>query len=129
MEYEGMSTGELIRLAKDAEDISVNTGFLKNNTGSFNTFENPNFFKVKDPGDSIYPHEVSERREKLFDNITASELEILRNTTFTSSKKDIEAYVAIITKLIKAGVFDDNERQKKWRESQKEAEKMRKKVI
>lgn len=124
MDYEGISTSELIRLAKDAANISTNKGFLKDNTNTYNQFETrtslPPFVST---ADNIYGYEVPERRTKILDKVTGSEAEILRNTTFTSSKKDIEEYVEIINRLLKAGVFDDNERQKKQRESEKKLAK------
>lgn len=123
MEYEGIPTSELIRLAKDAANISTNKGFLKDGTNSYNNFEPRGPILAQQSMDCIYGYEVPERREKLLDKVTGSEAEILRNTTFTSSKKDIEAYVGIIEKLLKAGVFDDNERQKKAREDYKKLQK------
>jgi hypothetical protein len=124
MEYEGIPTSELIRLAKDAANISTNKGFLKDGTNSYNNFEpRPYSPPLVSTADTIYGYEVHERREKLLDKVTGSEAEILRNTTFTSSKKDIEEYIEIISKLLKAGVFDDNERQKKAREDYKKLQK------
>ena len=124
MDYEGISTSELIKLAKDAANISTNKGFLKDNTNNYNQFESTHYLPpFASTADNIYGYEVTERRAKLLDKVTGSEAEILRNTTFTSSKKDIEEYVEIINKLIKAGVFDDNERQQRQRESEKKVAK------
>lgn len=125
---EGMPMLDLIQLAKDASEISLNKGFLKDSTEKWNHFEKMspiNPFSTEAYIDQITSFEVPERRHKLLEKVSGNEVDILRNTTFTSPKKQIEEYVDIISKLIKAGVFDDNQRQKDARESRAAAEAAR----
>lgn len=48
-------------------------------------------------------------RSNIKKSITAFEYDILRQTRFTSSKDQIEAYVALIQRLLDAGVFDQSD--------------------
>lgn len=48
-------------------------------------------------------------RDQIKEILTAKEYDILRQTRFTSSKDQIEAYVEIIQRLLKAGIFDQRD--------------------
>lgn len=48
-------------------------------------------------------------RDQIKEILTAKEYDILRQTRFTSGKDQIEAYVEIIQRLLKAGVFDQHD--------------------
>lgn len=47
-------------------------------------------------------------RDQIKEKLTAKEYDILRQTRFTSGKDQIEAYVEIIQRLLKDGVFDQH---------------------
>lgn len=121
-----MSMEEVIRMAKDAEDISIHQGFLKAcDKSSWNYFEKPTPCA---PGKNKYweklmTYEFKEREDKILENITGSEADILRFVRFNSTKAEIEEYVKILQKLLKAGCFDENERQKEERKNWEEREK------
>lgn len=48
-------------------------------------------------------------RDQIKEILSAKEYDILRQTRFTSGKDQIEAYVEIIQRLLKAGVFDSHD--------------------
>lgn len=48
-------------------------------------------------------------RDQIKEILTAKEYDILRQTRFTSGKDQIEAYVEIIQRLLKSGVFDQHD--------------------
>ena len=48
-------------------------------------------------------------RDQIKEILSAKEYDILRQTRFTSGKDQIEAYVEIIQRLLKAGVFDQRD--------------------
>ena len=120
----GMSTEEIIRMAKDAENLSIHQGFLKAyDRDKHNCFEILLRKREEKFWEQLLSFEYNEREEKILSVITANEADTLRFTRFNSKKSEVEEYVRILQKLLKAGCFDENERQKQARKDWEEREK------
>ena len=82
---------EIQRLQRETEDVGFMEAYFSYIPGFGHAQNNQGFV-----------------RDQIKETLTAKEYDILRKTRFTSGKDQIEAYVEIIQRLLKAGVFDQH---------------------
>lgn len=82
---------EIQRLQRETEDVGFMEAYFSYIPGFGHAQNNQGFV-----------------RDQIKETLTAKEYDILRRTRFTSGKDQIEAYVEIIQRLLKAGVFDQH---------------------